>query len=403
MPETIEIALPILHEKQAYIEANAKRFNIMRCGRRFGKDILMERRLCRRIDSTEKQGWFAPSYRMMTENFLSVANRLAPIVVGKSKSEHRLELVNGSVIEFWSLDNFDAARGRNYGHVTINEAGMAKNLKEAWQNVIRSTLADKRGGADIGGTPKGLNFFYELERDAGPDWAKFHFTTYDNPYIPREEINAMKNSLPGQVFDQEIMAEYVESGAFFQNVDECCVIEHPEDPKDHKGHSFVAGLDIALIEDFTRLRVLCRDCAMMVDWWGGHRMDYSMQRGFIMDTLAKWPGVVLLPERNSMGGPNVEQFMLDGISVAQGPDGGYGFQTTSITKTDLIMKLALGMQKKEVKLPKEDAEELRAYEVELTAANPKFSAPSGQHDDRVIADALAWWLATSQPTWDTIG
>ena len=34
---------------------------------------------------------------------------------------------------------------------------------------------------------------------------------------------------------------------------------------------------------------------------------------------------------------------------------------------------------------------MRAYEVITTTATPKFSAPEGLHDDRVIAAALAVW------------
>ena len=394
----VEIALPVLHEKQAHVEAHARRFNLVRAGRRWGKDVLGERRLIRRVSNVASQSWYAPSYRMMVENYQSIHNRIAPIVTRATESLHRLELVNGAVIKFWSLDNFDAARGQKDGHVTINEAAAAPNLKEAWQNVIRPTLADLEGGADFWSTPRGLNFFYELERD-NKDWGVFHFTTYDNPYIPRGEIEAMKASLPETVFRQEILAEYVESGAFFQNIDEVCVIDAPANPKDHAGHAFSAGLDLALTEDFTRLLVLCRTCSKAVDWWGGNRMDYFMQRGHIMDTLKKWPGVVLLPERNSMGVPNIEEFHRDGITLGKGPDKGFGFQTTSTTKADLILGLALAMQKKEVQLPREYADELRAYEVEMTAANPKFSAPSGQHDDRVIAAALAWWNATNVTWW----
>jgi hypothetical protein len=399
--QTTEIALPVMHAKQAEIDAGAKRFTIVRAGRRFGKDILFERRLIRRTADVPLQGWFAPSYRMMTENFKSVRNRLAPIVSRATESLHRLELINGATVEFWSLDNYDAARGRKYGHITINEAGMAANLSDAWNFVIRPTLADLRGGADIGGTPKGLNYFYELERDntERADWAAFHYTTYDNPHIPPDEIEAMRESLPDSVWRQEILAEFVEDGAFFQNVDECCVIEHPADPTAHEGHAFTAGLDLALTNDFTRLRIFCSTCGEAVDWWGGNRMDYYMQREFIMQVLNKWPNVVLLPERNSMGAPNVEEFVRAGISVAKGPDDGYGFQTTSGSKADLILGLALAMQKKEIKLPKEDANELRAYEVEMTATNPKFSAPEGQHDDRVIADALAWWARLHTPWW----
>lgn len=392
-PPIVEIALPVMHPKQAYIDKYARRFSILRCGRRFGKDILMERRAIRRIDTIARQGWFAPSYRMMTDNFRSVANRLAPIVTRSTESLHRLELVNGALIEFWSLDNYDAARGRNYGFVTVNEAGMASNLKDAWNFVIRPTLADTRGGADIGGTPKGLNYFYELERDnaESKDWAAFHFTTYDNPYIPRDEIEAMRAALPAQVFQQEILAEYVESGAFFQKVSEACVIDKPDDPKNHEGHRFCAGLDWALSEDFTRLTILCATCGCAVDWWGGNRMDYAMQIDFITDKLKKWKGVQLLPERNSMGQPNIEQLNRKGVTMLAGPDGNLGFYTTATTKPELIMRFALALEKESLKLPREYASELMAYEVAMSTVNPKFNAPSGQHDDRVISAALAWW------------
>jgi hypothetical protein len=123
-------------------------------------------------------------------------------------------------------------------------------------------------------------------------------------------------------------------------------------------------------------------------------MDYSMQRTFIADKLKKWPGVVLLPERNSMGAPNIEDLARAGVTIAIGPDGGRGFNTLPSTKPDLIMRLALAMQKKQIQLPVEYADELRAYEVEVMAANPRFSAPQGQHDDRVIAAALAWYNAS---------
>jgi hypothetical protein len=50
-------------------------------------------------------------------------------------------------------------------------------------------------------------------------------------------------------------------------------------------------------------------------------------------------------------------------------------------------------------VPKDYADELRAYEVETMATgHPKFSAPDGQHDDRVISLALCW-RAMSSANW----
>lgn len=399
---TVDIALPVMHPNQAAIDRAAVRFNVLNCGRRFGKDVLLERRrIVAMLNRPGQYGWFAPHYRMMKENYKSMYNRLAPVVTGGSKSENTIELVNGATLEFWSLENFDAARGRKYMAVTVNEAAAAPDVLDAWNYVIRPTLADMQGGADFGSTPKGLNGFYQLwtYAEGRSDWARFHYTTYDNPHIPKSEIDVMRESLPGRVFDQEIMAQFLEDGAFFQGVKAACVIEQPDDPAAHHGHRILAGLDWALSEDFTVLTLLCADCGRVVDWWRGNGMDFSVQRDFIAQRCAKW-GALCLPERNSIGAPNIEMLIAAGVAVAAGPDGGLGFNTTAQTKGQLIQRLAVALEQGVLYAPAEYAEELTAYEVTLTVGNnAKYSAPSGAHDDRVISLALAWWGAANSVSW----
>jgi hypothetical protein len=67
---------------------------------------------------------------------------LAPVTRAKNEQEKRLELISGGVIDFWSLDNPDAGRGRKYALVVIDEAAMIPGLEEAWQQSIRPTLTD---------------------------------------------------------------------------------------------------------------------------------------------------------------------------------------------------------------------------------------------------------------------
>jgi len=402
MTTTIDIALPVMHDKQAAIDKAAVRFNMLNCGRRFGKDVLLERRLIvKMLSQGGRYGWFAPHYRMMQDNYRSIYNRLAPAITGGSKSEHTIELLNGAILDFWSLDNYNVARGRKYNAVTINEAAAAPDLIEAWNNVIRPTLADLRGGADFGSTPRGLNGFYNLWSGAEgkADWARFHYTTYDNPHIPVDEIDVMRESLPARVFDQEILAQFVEDGAFFQGVGAVCVIEQPDDPANHQGHRVLAGLDWAMSVDFSVLTLLCADCGRVVDWWRGNRMDFSIQREFIAQYCRKW-GAVCLPERNSIGAPNIEMLMAAGVNIASGPDGALGFNTTAQTKGQLIQRLAVALEQRALFAPVEYAEELTAYEVTLTVGNnAKYGAPSGAHDDRVISLALAWWGAANSISW----
>lgn len=77
---------------------------------------------------------------------------------GKSEQEKRLELIGGGVIEMWSLDTPDAARGRKYRAVAVDEAAMIAKLQNAWQNAIRPTLTDYRGEAWFLSTLKSMNY-----------------------------------------------------------------------------------------------------------------------------------------------------------------------------------------------------------------------------------------------------
>jgi hypothetical protein len=87
-----------------------------------------------------------------------------------------------------------------------------------------------------------------------------------------------------------------------------------------------------------------------------------------------------------MGMPLVEQMQKMGMPVR-------GFTTTNSTKSEVIEKLALAIEKNEIGLldnPKL-IQELIAYTQERTAAGTvKYGAPMGEHDDCVMALAIAW-------------
>lgn len=381
---------------QARIIREMKRFNVMDMGRRFGKTDLCEILIAKPLLNGFPVGWFAPTYKILEDAWQEILRLYAPVITSKNKTEKRINFITGGVLEGWTLDKEGAARGRKYKRIVIDEASRVKNLVDVFNYDLRPTLLDYSGDAFFPSTPKGLNDFHKLWMIAGnspQDWGRWQMPTNENPFIKPEEITAMRATMPDKVARQELDAEFLEDGSFFQNVDACCVIEAQANPADHLGHKFFAGLDWALTGDFTRLTVLCVTCGIAVDWWGGNRMDYTMQRGFIVDRLKRWVGVILLPERNSMGAPNIENLASVGVKIALGPDSGLGFNTTSSSKNQLIMTLALAMEKTEILLPLEYADEIRAYEVEILTTNPKFSAPPGQHDDKVISAALAWWAA----------
>lgn len=396
---TVDIVLPSPHPAQRAIEASRARFHIYRAGRRFGKDIEMQRRIIHKaLKSKQPVAWFAPTYRMMVENWRQLRHILSPVAVRASDSEHRIDLVTGNALEMWSLDNQDAARGRKYGFVVINEAAMVKDLLSAWDMVIRPTLADYKGGADFGSTPRGLNGFYELwqRAEGNGDWARFHYTTYDNPYIDRGEIGELKASLPDRVFRQEIMADFLEDGSFFQGISEAAIIEQRDTPEQHKGHTLFMAADWGKSGDFSCFGVGCRECCRVVDWEHFNQIDYIYQRARLKSLYDRWHPRAVAPERNSMGEPNVEMLVRDGFPVLMGPDGKYGFYTSPTTKPPLIESLAQALILHGLKVPAEALGELLSFEVDiLSSGYSKFGAPAGKHDDWVMMLALLWWAMTN--------
>lgn len=390
------IQLPKLHTAQRELKNNAGRFNVLVAGRRFGKNILFRDLAIDTVRTQKPVGWFAPSYRMLTDDFREMRSILAPIITQANESEKTLRIIGGGVIDFWSLANPDSPRGRKYAKVIINEAGYVKDLSYIWNAVIRPLLADMRGGAWIGGTPKGLNGFYELWQLAADTegWKRFRYPTEANPHISRAELESIRAALPGRVVRQEIDAEFLSDGAYFQGVDQAATITERSTPEAHAGHTIRAGLDWAQSEDYTVLTLGCCECNRVVDWDRFNRLDYTYQRERIIDKLARW-GAAVLPERNSIGAPNIE--LLQGrVLVLTGPDGAPGFSTTASTKPLLIQKLSAALEHDGLKVPAEYADELRSYEVETLAQGyPKFGAPEGQHDDKVISAALMWWAMTS--------
>lgn len=215
---SIDFALPTLHPKQEYIIQNAKRFNHLRCGRRFGKTTLIEE-----LSSVALEGWpvgiWFPTYKDLSEVWKDLKKLYLPIISRKDEQLKQIELITGGVIDFWSMEDPDSGQGRKYKRAIIDEAAKAPKLYQAWENTIRPTLTDYQGDAYILSRPKGKNngfFRIEEKHRKFSNWAFFHFTSYDNcrdvgGHLERSEIEEARQQLDELTFLQEYMAEYVDA------------------------------------------------------------------------------------------------------------------------------------------------------------------------------------------------
>jgi len=212
------------------VEREAARFNVVDCGRRWGKTKYGVRKACETMLTGGRVGWFAPTYKVLDDAWGEIKDRLGDVTTRKDETDHILEVMTGGIFEAWSLDKTeDAGRSRHYHRVVIDEAAMVPNLAGVWQKAIRPTLADYRGDAFFFSTPRGRNFFWEIwQRGQDParaDWVSWQFPTASNPYIHPGEIEAARQELPERLFKQEWLAEFLDDpGGVYRGVRACATI-----------------------------------------------------------------------------------------------------------------------------------------------------------------------------------
>lgn len=208
MPE-IQIRLKRPHKAQRAILQNRKRFNVLKCGRRFGKTELFQELASESIEKQHTFAYFSPTYKDLYEVWHEIQRVFYPIIKSKSETVKQLIFLNGSKVDFWSMEDPDSGRGRKYHRVVVDECEKAGKFKQAWEESIRPTLTDYIGDAYLISTPKfGDTYFKEICRNEQRlnDWKTFIFTTYDNPHISRDEIEEARKLLGQSVFECEYLA-----------------------------------------------------------------------------------------------------------------------------------------------------------------------------------------------------
>ncbi|HUQ91446.1 MAG TPA: terminase family protein [Bryobacteraceae bacterium] len=398
-PKGIDLYLPKPHEAQERVIAESRRFNTVCCGRRWGKSTLGIDRLIQPALAGFPVGWFSPTYKSLGESWREVRQILQPATTSKAEQEHRLELVTGGKVEMWSLDSADLVRGRKYKLAVIDEAALIPNLGDAWQFVIRPTLADMQGGAWFLSTPRGMNFFktiYDYGQDPlKPDWASWQMPTVTNPFIRPEEIEAARGDMAAAAFSQEFEGSFISwEGSVFRRITDCATGAVQDKPI--KNHQYTFGVDWGRSLDYTVTTVIDANERRMVYMDRSNRQDYTLQRGRLAALNQLWQPAVILAESNSIGQPVIEQLLREGLPVVP-------FMTTNASKAVIIEALALAFERGDITILNESIliSELQAFAAEqLPSGLMRYTAPAGQHDDTVISLALAWHAATAEDSGD---
>jgi len=374
------------HLGQAKVHNSEARFRVLAAGRRWGKTRLGVLECLEVAASGGRAWWVAPSYKMGEVGWRPLSRIAGQVGATLRQMDRRVSLPTGGEVTVRSADDPQSLRGEGLDFVVVDEAAFVKEA--AWTEALRPALADRQGRALFISTPKGLNWFWRAwsqAQNGGPEWAAFRFPTSANPFIQAGEIEAARQSLPERIFRQEFLADFIDdAGGVFRRVSEAATAR--ELGRGAPGGQYVIGVDWGKHSDFTVLVVIDLRAQEMVALDRFNQIDYQVQVSRLNALAQRFDPVQIVVERNSMGEPLVEQLQRDGLPVA-------AFTTTNASKTQAIDALALAFEQGALRiLPDTDLiSELQAFEMErLPSGLLRYSAPSGMHDDMVMALALAW-------------
>jgi phage terminase large subunit len=381
-------------------ETDAKYFTLT-TGRQWGKSWLGENLILKWAleNNTNTLMWVSPVYSQAKKVFneLIVAVGDTSIVKGINRSNLEITFVNGSKILFRSGERPDTLRGYTLDYLVVDEAAFIKD--EVWNTVLKQTVLVKGKKCLFISTPKGKNWFYTISlRGKDPEQSNYvslKGTSYDTPYISNEEVEEARKTLPEDIFRQEMLGEFIDTGGeVFVNLDSYCVIDRWEEPK--TGIKYYGGIDFGRQNDYTVLTIL-DETGKVVYIYRERQKEWSVIISEIKRLLNKYKAVTYV-EVNNIGDVIYEQLKKEYRYVEP-------FITSNSSKQNIIEDLIYGLNERSILLPSQDLfsplySELTTFTYTYSPKTRRiqYSAIEGAHDDIIMSLSIGYYSLKQKRT-----
>jgi len=250
------------HPAQNQIAADTHRFRVVNCGRRFGKTTeAVEEIKAKALVKPNRICYIAPTYQQARDiawEQLKHGIQTFHKTINESRLEVKTRTLQGgeSIIFLRGWESVETLRGQKFDFLVIDEIATMRNFWLNWQEVLRPTLTDTKGEALFISTPKGFNHFYDLFNleHTDSDFKSFHFTSYDNPFLPVDELDKAKKELTEDRFAQEYLADFRKTeGLVYKEFDRS---KHLYDKCDARIVERIAGIDFGFTNPCAILTIL---------------------------------------------------------------------------------------------------------------------------------------------------
>jgi hypothetical protein len=372
---------PRLYDKQAAFLFTPARYSITEASTKTGKTVGCIAWLFEQAAAGQEghnYWWVAPVYKVAKIAYRRMKRAIPRQLYSANETELTLTLRNGAVIWFKGADTPDNLYGEDVYAAVIDEASRCK--EEAW-HAVRSTLTATRGPIRIIGNVKGRkNWAYHLARKAqggAKDMAYFKLTAWDavaGGVLDRAEIEDAEAVLPPEVFRELYLAEPSDDGGnpFGLAAIAACVTPLSTAPPVAFGVDLARSVDWTVVIGLDAQGRVCRFERWPSSW------EMTIPR---VVTLTH--GVQTLVDATGAGDPVMASLWKAGNWFQ-------AFTFTQPSKQQLMEELAMEIHQRQIGFPDGVIRsELEAFEYEWTRTGARYSAPEGEHDDTVIALALA--------------
>lgn len=344
--------------------------------------------------------WLAPTYNQVLQGvrLMSAISKSAGVADPRSPTMTPypvLKLVNGKVVEFRSWEREQNLAGTTIAGGVVDEAGL---LSPQAHGIISTRRSETLGPLRYIGNP-GLvaGPFRKLcsmgERDDTGTYS-FHKWTWQDKHAALLDSNPEaaalyanfigkeKETLPEFEFRRLYEAVWTEDeAAVFRGAADCVV---PGEPLEAGADSFVIGVDVAQSVDYLVAVSMGKNTRRLDLRYRARGIGYP-QAAIHLHDLSKRLKAPLVVEDNGPGVALIQELVRLQANVMP-------FTTTAQSKQELILTLAADVQEKRIKIGDQSPMpyEFGVFRYERTPSGLyRYTAPAGEHDDCVMAAALA--------------
>lgn len=378
------------------------------CGTKFGKTLSGSIAMCSAVPLNPQTlfRWVAPINEQSKIGF-KYCKRMLPNDESLVKSNEAMLSIKfipiDSTIQFFHGQYPETLEGEAVSGTILDEAA---KMKEQVYASSKTTTTVTRGPIVGISTPRGKNnWFYRKCMEAKEEMMRakhegrmptkifIHAPSTANPTVSLEIIEDARRSLPDRLFRQYYLADFVADGSIFTNLHENYTTDYIEVNDQFQwfddrpeNRTVVIGADWARSGDYTVFIATDIKDRKVVGIWRMQKIPYPVQVDRLKAFSKRFKDVETVWHDKTGVGVALDD-MLHRIELPF-----HGLTFSNASKNDLMAKAMVGFESKLYGIPHIDklASELSDIEVGTTSLGlPTYAAPSGSHDDLVMALVLS--------------